>query len=389
MTTENPTIVVPGIKGSSLENFYALEPENMWSAGNAFTSQVFGRAFTDLALDPSGTSDFAPRVTTRANGLLPVAYERLVNALRQRRQLPVYVFPYDWRYSVEKTAEKLGEFTAAIHRKITAEAPVGWSGKIDFVCHSMGGLVFRALLGKYAKKEHIGRVVFLAVPHRGSLDAVDAMIRGNTILFGGMKEMRKLARTFPGVYELLPRFKDALVDGAGNALSPFDVKNWQANVTPHGAAGVEVHGCDVEQHHLDDAEKVLKGLIDPVAAGLDPKETLTIYGARENSTLLRIPVGPAPARDYDFGNAVKCDGDGVVPAHSALLKGMPAVKLTWDDVSYFTETTAALNFHAFIGTLDETQAIVARFLAGATLPGDILPRGLPTTRYEPSPNPPL
>ena len=77
----------------------------------------------------------------------------------------------------------------------------------------------------------------------------------------------------------------------------------------------------------------------------------------------------------------------MVPAHSAILEGVPAVKLTWADVSYFTEPTAALNFHAFIGSLDETQAIVARFLGGATRPGDLLPRGLPADRYDPTPDP--
>lgn len=388
MTIENPTIVIPGIKGSSLENFYTLEPNATWSEVDAARMALFGPDLDDLALDPTAAFDASARVVTRPNGLLPIAYAPLVKALRKKRALPVYVFPYDWRYSVSAAGERLKEFVALVQKKNEPEKANGWSGKIDFVCHSMGGLVFRSFLGQRTKVQNmadVGRVVFLAVPHRGSLDAVEAMIRGETSLFAGRKEMRKLARTFPGVYELLPRFKNALVDDAGNELSAFNIDHWQQNVTPHGPDQAEKNGFDVEKEHLQEAGRVLADLADPLAAGLKATEVLTVYGVKKDSTLVQVKVGPAPDRDYDFDKATKEEGDGIVPARSALLKDIPAIKLTSEDVSYWTETTAALNMHAFIGSLDETQTIVSRFLAGWNGAKDLLPRGMDQTQYDASP----
>lgn len=386
MTIENPTIVIPGIKGSSLENFYSIEPNATWSEVDAARTLLLGPDLDDLALDPSATFDASARVVTRPNGLLPIAYAPLVKALRKKRALPVYVFPYDWRYSVFAAGERLKEFVALVRKK--NEKANGWSGKIDFVCHSMGGLVFRSFLGERTpvqNKVDVGRVVFLAVPHRGSLDAVEAMIRGETSLFAGRKEMRKLARTFPGVYELLPRFEKALVDDGGNELSAFDIDHWQQNVTPHGPDKAEKNGFDVEKEHLLEADAVLSNLKDPLAAGLSATEVLTVYGVKKRSTLERVVVGPPPERRYDFKAKDKGDGDGIVPACSALLAGIPAIKLTEEDVSYWTETTAALNMHAFIGSLDETQTIVSRFLAGWNSAKDLLPRGMDAAQYEASP----
>lgn len=388
MTIENPTIVIPGIKGSSLENFYSIEPNATWSEVDAARTMLFGPDLDDLALDPTAAFDASSRVVTRPNGLLPIAYAPLVKALRKKRALPVYVFPYDWRYSVSVAGERLKDFVALVQRKNEPEKAKGWSGRIDFVCHSMGGLVFRSFLGwrtPVANKADVGRVVFLAVPHRGSLDAVEAMIRGETSLFAGRKEMRKLARTFPGVYELLPRFKNALVDDAGSDLSAFNIDHWQRNVTPHGPDKAEKNGFDVEKEHLLEAKAVLDGLKDPLAVGLNAKEVLTICGVKKGSTLSQVKVGPASDRDYDFDKATKEEGDGIVPARSALLAGIPAIKLTEEDVSYWTETTAALNMHAFIGSLDETQTIVSRFLAGSNSAKDLLPRGMDAAQYEASP----
>jgi len=377
---QNPTIIVPGIKGSSLENFYSLEPDATWSEVDAAKTMFFGPTFDDLALDPTAQFDRGLNVVTRANGVLPIAYASLVSALRQRREMPVYVFPYDWRYSIEAAAAKLEEFAKMIRAKIKVAKP-GWSGKIDFVCHSMGGLVFRSFLRRFATDE-IGRVVFMAVPHRGSLDAVEAMIRGETTLFGGRKEMRKLARTFPGVYELLPRFTGAVVDGAGRELDIFQEKNWQVNVTP--LVEPEKNGFDVQQQHLSAALRALNHMADPLAESLDSTEMLTIYGVKPKSTLVQVPVADdseSKNRDYKFDARPRGDGDGVVPKVSAVFTGIPSIRLTWDDVSYFTETIARFNFHAFIGTLDETKSIIARFLDGENGVA-LLPRGLSADRYE-------
>src|SRR6202035_4230576 len=91
----------------------------------------------------------------------------------------------------------------------------GWDRRFDFACHSMGGLVFRQFLRQWRDSHGgsslpVGRVAFIATPHKGSLEAVETLISGESPMLGGQKEMRKLARTFPAVYELLPLYKNGV-----------------------------------------------------------------------------------------------------------------------------------------------------------------------------------
>jgi hypothetical protein len=94
------------------------------------------------------------------------------------------------------------------------------------------------------------RVAFIATPHLGSVDAVESMIRGETVLFGGQKELRKLARTFPGVYELLPQagLMNTVVDQNDNPLGIFDINNRQKTVITPDPNDPE--DFDVEQARL-------------------------------------------------------------------------------------------------------------------------------------------
>jgi hypothetical protein len=280
------------------------------------------------------------------------------------------------------TGARLANFVTLIRKKM-ASVQTGWSGKVDFVTHSFGGLVFRAFLGVNSEApDQVGQVVFMAVPQRGTLDAAEAMIRGK---FFENKELRKLARTFPSLYELLPTFERALIDSEGTALSPFDLKNWQENVTPNGVDGAEVNGFDVEQTHLDAASLQQKAWRNPTDV-LPHGDMLTIYGSDPNSTLRQVRAVPSPlqrlTRWYDFDGAVRGNGDQIVPVESALLRGVASVRLSRDLASPIAESKARFaSFHAFIATLDETQTIVSRFLDGERAPNDLLPRNCGLDRY--------
>jgi len=388
MLPSNPTIIVPGLLGSTLENAYDLKPSPTWTESRLLEAALKGPDLFSLALDRSGTSDASLEVMTRANGLFLEAYERLASALRSRQQSPVYVFPYDWRYSTRVSGAQLAEFVARVRRKV-ATAFSGWNGKIDFVTHSLGGLVFRAFLAVNQAPEQIGQVVFITVPHRGSLAAAEVMIRGKGALFGGRAEMRKLARTFPSVYELLPTYPGAATLPGGHSVNFFDLKDWQENVTPDGPDGRELNGFDVEQGRLDAAWAQITALRNPTDV-IAARDMLTIYATAPSSTLDRVSVGPGQGLQhwYDFDNAVLGDGDGVVMPSSAIWPGVPAIRITNKEASVLTEFTArVVSLHAFVATLDETQTIVSRFLAGRRSASELLPRNMPEDRFLESPTP--
>ncbi len=378
-----PTLVLPGIQGSSLENCYPLAPETTWSALRVVESRLVAPDFDALALDDPADADLATDVVMRASALLAAAYGPLVAGLRGRRDVPTYLFPYDWRYSNVLVARALVRFVQQLRRKPLA----GWDGVFDVVAHSMGGLVLRAFLAEWraatADPLPIGRVVFVATPHLGSLDAVEALISGEAALFGGRKEMRKLLRTFPAVYELLPRFDGAVVRN-GVSLDVFDERNWQENVT---AAREGPNDYGILQTHLSNARATLAALPQPQDV-LPAADLLVIYGGNASSTTTQVRVGSPkgkPANWYDFDHKRKGTGDDVVPAASARLPGVAAVEIRTQDVSYFhpiQHGLAALDLHAFLPALDEVATIVGRFLDGKR-DADLLPAGLPRARLHP------
>ncbi len=381
-TTTRPTIVIPGIQGSTLENFYPLTPETTWSTARVVESHVVAPDFDALALDDPADADLTRIVVTRPSALLNAAYAPLVSGLRGRRDVPAYLFPYDWRYSNVQSAQALVRFVRQLQRK-----PIdGWDRTFDFVVHSMGGLVLRAFLDEWRKAGPdplpVGRVVFIATPHLGSLDAVEALISGEAVLFGGRKEIRKLLRTFPSVYELLPRFEGAVMrDDA--PLDIFDEQNWQENVTDTRQRQDDDYG--VVQAHLANAKAVLTAMPDP-AADLPRDNLLVIFGANLNSTKVRVlvtsPEGK-PKNWYDFDDAEKGLGDDVVPFISAQIPGVASVEIRTEDVSYFNPVQrglASVDLHAFLPALDEVATIVGRFLGGKR-GTDLLPKGIPADRF--------
>jgi hypothetical protein len=376
-----PTLVLPGIQGSSLENFYPIDPATTWSALQVIESRFVVPDFDALALDGPADADLARDVVMRASALLAAAYGPLVAGLRGRRRAPAYLFPYDWRYSNVAVAGALVRYVQALQRK-----PLdGWDGTFDVVAHSMGGLVLRAFLTAWraatGTPPPLGRVVFIATPHLGSLDAVEALISGEAVLFGGRKELRKLLRTFPSVYELLPRF-DAAVVRNGAPLDIFDVRNWQDNVT---AASKGPDDFPVVQSHLTSAQQVLSALPQPQDV-VPPERLLVIYGDDSDSTAIQVQVGApqaTPPNWYDFDHKLKGPGDDVVPVASARLPGVAAVEIRTADVSYFhpiQHGLAALDLHAFLPALDEVATVVGRFFDGEQAV-DLLPAGLPPARF--------
>jgi hypothetical protein len=382
-----PCVVIPGIKGTGLENFYPVAPATTWSTWWAGESALLGRIdFDTLALDSEGVVDRADDVVTRPYQLLAVAYASFVEALRGRSDAPVYLYPYDWRVSVVQAAQQLVRYVATLQRKPLAVA--GWDRRFDFAVHSMGGLVLRAFLAAWkvmmpADPLPVGRVVFIATPHLGSLDAVEALIRGETAIFGGRKEMRKLARGFPAVYELLPRFPHAVMRD-GVSLDVFNLDNWQTNVTP---AVPDLSGFDVTQKRLTAAKTVLGGLPVPSAPpfNVPVDDLLVIYGLRPGSTMRQVNVGLNPKERefnwYDFDHVTKGDGDDVVPVESARALGTAAVEINIDDLSYLDLKARLVSMHAFLPGLDEVGTITSRFFQG-TSGATLVPRGMPDGRYK-------
>lgn len=387
-TAIHPALFIPGITGTALADFYRLPAESTWSTWEMVEQRLVATGLDSLALDPAGEVDRSPTTVTRPEQLLSSAYAGVAAGLRGQLGVPVYLAPYDWRLSIRRGAERLLETVKLLRRKPAVVA--GWDGRFDVVCHSLGGLVLRAFLGAWlddgqpASDLPVNQLVFVATPHLGSLDAAEVMIRGEAPLFGGQKQLRTLARTFPSIYELLPRFPGAVVDAAGQTVDVFEVAGWQSNLRPDQGD----QDFPVVERHLQAARATLAALPSP----LDPRfglggKVLSVLGRKPASTLRRVTVAPngeeGLASWYDFDHAAHGDGDEVVPVESARLPGAPSVEVDWDDVPLLALGARVVSFHAFLPSLDEVQTIVARWFRGRRSAPELLPRGMPDSRLTP------
>lgn len=186
--------VLPGTMGSQLKR----GDECIWLS---YWDLARGK-LADLGID-------APEVNPL--DLLDSYYGDLMQYLARSHR--VEPFPYDWRVSVLKSADRLAA-------KVAELLPWCEQNKqpMRFLAHSMGGLVTRAMIARRpdlwerVQKLEGSRVVMLGTPNAGSYEAVRWLTGFNptegkiTLLDGlhGRDEIIDIVRRYPGLLELLP-----------------------------------------------------------------------------------------------------------------------------------------------------------------------------------------
>jgi pimeloyl-ACP methyl ester carboxylesterase len=113
-------------------------------------------------------------------------------------------FTYDWRADIEYSAERLLE-------QLRKTKPA--NGRFSLVCHSQGGLV-ALVASKLCEKAEgresfsalVSRIVFVGVPVYGTLNAAHALLVGTDLGEQPQEEFRRIAATWPAIYQMLPAF---------------------------------------------------------------------------------------------------------------------------------------------------------------------------------------
>jgi pimeloyl-ACP methyl ester carboxylesterase len=152
------------------------------------------------------------------NGLLQAARRYVAHADAVRE------FPYDWRLSVEHNARELAR-VADDHLTAWRAHPTGSrDARLVLVAHSMGGLVARYFTNVLGGDRDVRAVVTLGTPFYGSAKAAVLLSTGRGApLPLPRRRLRLLARTLPGLYDLLPSYR-CVEDGvSARRLSPRDV----------------------------------------------------------------------------------------------------------------------------------------------------------------------
>ena len=249
-------------------------------------------------------------------------YKDLIRFLANSHE--VKPFAYDWRKSLQETAEK---FRQDLEKTLDAQEAV--EQPVRIVAHSMGGLVVRVMLATDEGKQvwdrmcqHPGaRFIMLGTPNGGS-HAITALLMGRDPLVrklalldftNSQKTLLKIISRFEGVLQLLPHsgtldvyqeetWKSLLEHDRGNARGVLG-----ANVATSKTAGIEWPVPDAAQ--LADALKVQQLL---QASPIDPQRMIYVAG-RADATPCNVSIDLSASAKRRIRIEATSFGDGRVP----------------------------------------------------------------------------
>ena len=236
-------VIVPGYMGSNLRSRktgrvvwldFATVPLNPLEWGHWVDGLFADMAYPNDDLEPAGITEEVIFVPPWAK---LEEYGRLVDALGVmgyhadpllfgEAELNVYCFSYDWRQDNRKSGQELG--AAIAHWSQFHPGAKAW-----IIAHSNGGIVSRWYIEKEGGKDHVGRLFLMASPWDGApkalrvlFEGLDVMFRPAFDLFDIKGRTRKLTRTFPSAYQLLPYSAPFLRDLADRPIDVFASAGW-------------------------------------------------------------------------------------------------------------------------------------------------------------------
>ncbi|MFF3710864.1 lipase/acyltransferase domain-containing protein [Streptomyces phaeochromogenes] len=236
MASSDAVLVLPGIMGSELRDresgdvlWGPLDPR--WYLDAWTTGRALGRLVPTDDERAGRTGRVVPVGLLKAPAFAPVLrgvepYGNLLAKLRAAVDDPRAVtgFPYDWRLPVPHNAARLAD--AADRHLADWRRHSGRSdARLVIVAHSMGGLVARHFAERLGGATQLRTLITLGTPFFGAVAAAHILNLGKGIkipLPAG--RLGRLARTLPGLYDLLPCYR-CVLEGAGpRLLTPADVQ---------------------------------------------------------------------------------------------------------------------------------------------------------------------
>lgn len=201
-----PVLIVPGVLGTEIEKPSADGPIKLWFDFLHNITDI-GDQFMDALmynddLTPVDDSLYLLGVI-RNKGVVFDYTNGLIEELTSQGYIEnedIFTLPYDWRFGVNNTN------VDALASKINEIRTLSGLDSVDIIAHSTGGLLVKKYVIDRPLTHHIRKAVFVGVPNTGAPKALKALLAGDNFDIPSLsqKEMKKLARNFPVVYDLLP-----------------------------------------------------------------------------------------------------------------------------------------------------------------------------------------
>ena len=399
MALPDPVILVPGITATYLRDEYRLPPDIVWS--------VMTKDYERISLHPDNLKyELVEPARITPDQLFEVAYREMIEELRFNlsptpgQAVPAFPFGYDWRQPLEMTEVQLGRFIEEVVQRTKLLKHYHAAGyheepKVNLVGHSMGGLIVAGYLQRTGSEAPVARVVTIATPFRGSLEAPLKITTGTAELGTGRSgsRERRAARLTPALYHLLPSFEGAIEaeDPIPNSL--FEMEAWQPSILRTIGQFIQLNGLEPENYE-EQARQLFGDLLAEARAhrdriegfslanaGLEPDHWLCIVGV-DSETRVALEIeqtedGPQfqldSARRVNLWESEDPDerertGDGTVPFRGASCSFIPAEEVVCvipDDFGYWEVGDRLLlgvaGFHGILPNMNMLHRMTVHF----------------------------
>jgi pimeloyl-ACP methyl ester carboxylesterase len=335
-----------------------------------------------------------------------IAYKELIEELRHNlsaaedEPVPVYPFAYDWRQPLAAIQQSFGQFVDEVVQRTALMKHYYQDGydtrrRVNVVGHSMGGLVIAGYLADRNAKTPIEKVVTLAAPFRGSIEALVKTVTGDANLGASppSSRERESSRMTPSLYHLLPSFTEGIVIDKTLKQSLFDSSVWQKSIKdtiveyarlygrePDKAAALAPvvfdgllataarHRAKLENFKLSDAGLSETDWLCVVGVDTDTRVHLTVVADGRTGPEFRFDGTADIVNDWEKDSNGVFTGDGTVPFAGAIPGFLPRqclVCVTPDDFA-FTEfqdrlLAKAAGFHGILPNMNMLHRLIVRF----------------------------
>ncbi len=240
---------------------------------------------------------------TSISRLITDNFEVLAGDIDNPEPANFFEFPYDWRRDNRGTAQRLKEL---IDTKLLIWRELYPDAQVILLAHSMGGLVSRYWLEVLEGWRDCRALVTFGTPHRGSLDAVGTLANGFKKAF---LDLTAAMRTFPSVYQLMPRYRAVKADDQWHYPKDLDLPGIDRALA-EDAFKFHKEIEDAVERHRNDAEYLTDGYTLIPVVGVRQKTNQSAAFADGVVTIHRDPP--------DYVEAYQEGGDGTVPRLSAV-----------------------------------------------------------------------
>jgi hypothetical protein len=232
----------------------------------------------------------------------------------------------------------------------------------------------------------IDKAVITAPPFRGSPYSLVHMIKGDggaksflNSVFGRNEDIRKVVRTYPSIFELLPWYDQSLIFEDGSPVDLTQFNQWQSNI------GDDI--AELFKARLTDLAAFRKNKMLPLGKLPDDvRARMLVVAGSGDDTVTQLIVRKQQDQISNFvfvddKNKVKiATGDGTVPLPSAITFAEVIKTLVVFKKGILAEPATNLDYHGLFLRDSRVQNIVARFFTTSVTAARVGDEGLASLR---------